>query len=237
MSYFQSGQFLSIFSTWADTLYFKQYWIEQIKSFMNFPLNLPKGVHQIELIDPVCRDYLFVFGIDTDIEMHRNEVRKKVRNISRVIIGGILDCNLDEIELLVMPGQPVRLSNGHDSVGLSISHEIGMSLLAVNLRGAVGVDLILLDEDFDLASDYALVSIDYLGMEKFNFIENQPDEHKNLLFSCAWTEMEAALKCQELNLCEWNESLAAAKEKCLNIKLDLHCGMVGSVSILKEGYF
>ncbi|MEJ6007053.1 4'-phosphopantetheinyl transferase superfamily protein [Paucibacter sp. AS339] len=151
-----------------------------------------------EAID--LRASVFVLALRLDPQLPRPQARAQLRAALREALAARLALPLESIDIKSTPGQPPRLEGPGlrgliDLVGLSFSHEAGLSLAAVNLQGPVGIDLVR-DET---PPDWQAVARDYLG----------PQVHAHLLaqdgagFAQAWAAHEAWLKLRGQGLREW----------------------------------
>lgn len=195
---------------------------------------LPQGTRRIPLADPAAADQLLVLGIETPHSTLRDAARATVRSVARQALGAILACRPESVPLVSSPGQPLRVDLPGRPIGLSVSHEAGLSLLAINLHGAVGIDLMRLDQQFDWASDWQPVAHDYLGQDAGTAIANAPAERRQKMFAGHWTALEASLKCNGLPLSEWDAMRARNLRQCRTAALELPHNMVGAVAIFKE---
>ena len=196
--------------------------------------SLPQGTRFIPMEDSSTEGRLLVIGIETPHSTIRHMARAKVRNVARIVLGTVLDCRPEAVLLISHPGQPLRLISPSQSIGLSVSHETGFSLMAINFHGAVGVDLMRLDDQFEWASDSELVAHDYLGKHVSAKIANEPAERRQKVFADKWTAFEASLKCNGLPLSEWDAVRDQSLNECRTIALKLQGNMVGTVAIFKE---
>ena len=119
----------------------------------------------------------------------RSEARAAARLAARQALAGQLGQPLDALQLHAPPGQPPQVL-GRPDIGLSFSHEAGISLVAVNLDGPVGVDVV----QASAPDDWQAVARDYLG----------PTVLGAAGFAPAWAALEARLKCCGLDLQEWS---------------------------------
>lgn len=129
----------------------------------------------------------------------RPEARAAARLAARQALAAQLGQVLDAVQLHAPPGQPPQVL-GRPDIGLSFSHESGISVVAVNLDGPVGVDVL----GAEPPPDWAAVARDYLGPQA----ATEP-----AAFAPAWAALEAQLKCCGQALTEWSperESLLAA---------------------------
>lgn len=204
---------------------------------MSFTLTLsaalPQGARRIQLADAAAADRLLVLGIETPDSTLRDAARTIVGRVARQLLGAILACCPDAVPLRSGPGQPLCVDWPGRPIGLSVSHEAGLSLLAINLQGAVGVDLMRLDQRFDWASDWQPVAHDYLGRDASAAIAAAPAERRQNLFAEQWTALEAALKCNGLPLSEWDAVRARSLRRCRTVALELPHDMVGAVAIFE----
>ena len=172
---------------------------------------------------------LLVIALKTPPTMQRQEARQLIRLAIQEVLALLLHYDVSEIDLLSQAGQAVKLLNTQHNIGLSISHEVGLSLVAINMHGAVGVDILTVNsvpEDDELRT----LTIEYLGVKATERIINRPrDEHKEA-FAMAWTEFEACLKLKGEALVEWS---ATRDEKLNSIpvcSLALSDGYIGAIA-------
>ena len=151
---------------------------------------------------------LFVIAVPTPKITLRDEARKLVRSVLKQVLAIRLVCSISEIEFISIPGKVLKLSHLEHEVGLSVSHESGLSLAAVNLNGRVGIDLMLL-KNAPTYDEIHILAEEYFGKEIAEYISKIPREHQIKFFTKTWTEFEARNKCLELGLIEW--SLERAK--------------------------
>ncbi len=154
---------------------------------------------------PAPQDGLFVIGVATSVE--RPRAREQIRSAARAALASVLGVDADEILIDSTPGQAPRITLAGDerAIGCSFTHEGGYSLAAINLHGAVGVDLMRVEEIFD----WQAVARDYLGPEVCATLAATPATEQTLAFVRAWTRHEATLKCHGIQLAEWSEEIAA----------------------------
>lgn len=196
---------------------------------------LPQGARRICVADPAAAQHLLVLGIDTPHSTLRDAARAQVRSVARVALGAILACRAQSVPLVSSPGQPLRVDLPGRPIGLSVSHEAGLSLLAINLHGAVGVDLMRLDQQFDWASDWQPVAHDYLGTDASAAIAGAPAARRQKMFADQWTALEASLKCNGSPLAEADAVRARSLRRCRTAALELPHDMVGTVATFKDG--
>lgn len=129
------------------------------------------------------------------------------------------------------PGEAPRLilpDGGR--IGLSISHSEGLSIAAIALDRAVGVDLVRIKDQ----SDALVVARDYLGPAAATRIAAIPRPERASAFALAWSAQEAKLKCLGLPLTEWSEALETRLSRCAVQPLALPEAWAGSVATLER---
>ena len=180
---------------------------------------------------PLPGNGLIVMSIATAGAIKRDFPRQQIRLALRQVLAEWLGLAPDDIGLTSEAGQAPRLAlagNGAaPTVGLSISHETGLSLAAINLHGAVGVDLMRVQE----VPDWESVARDYLGGASADALAGASPERRSQAFSRAWTAHEASLKCQGLPLAEWMPSLPFRALPCRCFDLALPDGLIGTLAV------
>lgn len=171
---------------------------------------------------------LLVISVVTPDSTLRDAARAQMRDALREVLSVQLGCAPDSIVLKSIPGQPLRVEQPSHSqnIGLSISHEAGLSVAALRRNGPVGVDIMRIAPAFD----WQAVALDYLGPQAVRRIARQPEPEQPLAFAREWTRLEAGLKCLGLGLQEWSPTLAQRLESCRFRMLELPQGLCGAVA-------
>ena len=163
---------------------------------------------------------LLLAAVDTPKTANRSAARQLVRQALQQLLAENLD---GPQQLLEQPGQPLRLAPPHAGIGLSVSHEVGLSLLAIHFAGPVGIDLLGLQQLPSNPEEINRLAHDYLGQSL----------HTPASLAMAWTQHEAALKCLGKPLQEWQAGQATALAACQIHELALPAAYVGSVATLR----
>ncbi|WP_332859057.1 4'-phosphopantetheinyl transferase family protein [Janthinobacterium svalbardensis] len=141
----------------------------------------------------------------------RMEARAHLRQAVREAAAQWLQLDIEAISVESTPGAPPRLLLAGRAAGLSFSHDEGISLAAIHLHGAVGIDVMRVQD----IPDWANLARDYLGSEVTKELAACPDTQRPLALAQAWTAREAALKCAGLPLAEWNGAAPACRWQAL----------------------
>lgn len=168
---------------------------------------------------------LLIVAVDTPETPIRDTARQLVRSVLREILG--------DVELISAPGQPLRLARSNSPTGISVSHETGLSLLAINFSGPVGIDLLRIPENLDWQKEMPALAAAYLGPKIARQIADLAPQGRLAHFAQAWAKHEARLKCQGLALEEWSCQLEEHLSPCCVAQLALPSAYVGAVAILK----
>ncbi|WXF86998.1 4'-phosphopantetheinyl transferase superfamily protein [Pseudomonas syringae pv. atrofaciens] len=155
----------------------------------------------------------------------RDEARNRIRTCVRTAVEQWLELPSGAITFISAPGvAPRLLIDGLPVLGFSISHEAGFSLAAINLHGAVGVDLM----QVQTVPDWHAVAQDYLGAEVATGLSGLPESIRTMAFAKAWCRREAFLKLHGLALEEWT---AVGGLQGVGVEVELGEGMVGVVAL------
>lgn len=166
----------------------------------------------------------FVLGIGT-AGLGRDGARQAVRLALRRALADLWKVAPQRLEICSAPGSAPRLARDGAVLagpGLSISHDEGCSLAAVNLDGAIGVDVMRAQE----LPDWHAVARDYLGPAQAAALARLAPPHRACAFAQAWSAREADLKCHGLALAEWGAPAA-----CRRIALALPDGWCGTLAL------
>lgn len=147
----------------------------------------------------------------------RDEAREAIRKAVCEVLGGA-------VEVVSTPGSAptVTVDGVASAIGLSISHEDGISMAALHRDGPVGVDVMKVQ----LPSDWARVAHDYLGMSVAVQLAALGAEARPLAFAQAWAEREAKFKLLGESLTEWSPL-----PDCRLFELDLPAGFAGALAL------
>lgn len=130
----------------------------------------------------------------------RMEARARLRQAVCEAAAQWQNLDIEAISVESTPGSSPRLLLAGGVVGLSFSHDEGISLAAVHLHGAVGIDVMRVQD----VPDWANLARDYLGPQVAEELAACPDAQRPRRLAQAWTAREAALKCAGLQLKEWD---------------------------------
>jgi 4'-phosphopantetheinyl transferase len=192
------------------------------------PLVVPPWTAAGRLAMP--EDGLLVFSL-TPCSTNRDAARQLVRSALRETLAPLLGCTPAAVPLISLPGRAIHLAPQEGEIGLSVSHEAGLSLVAIHLHGAVGVDLLRVAE-IPLAGDEVLrLATDYLGAEVASRLSSLLEEARRQAFAKAWAGLEAGLKCLGKGLAEWSPERQALLANCRIRELALPAGLLGAVAV------
>ena len=190
-------------------------------------------VHAWPGVLPAPVDGLIVIRIDTS--SIRDLARQQIRLASRQLLCQLWGVPLAAIGLEAKAGAGqapritlhagVALDVAASNIGISISHEPGVALAAIHLHGAVGVDLMRMQD----VPDWKMVARDYLGAGTAAALAGMSPERRTRAFARAWTAQEASLKCRSLPLGEWVVPTLPAP--CHSFELALPDDLVGTLAI------
>ena len=172
---------------------------------------------------------LLVISVATPDSTLRDAARTQLRSALREVLGLQLGCTPEALNLQSVPGQPLRVAlPGHaiSAIGLSASHEAGLSVAVIRRHGPVGIDIMRIAPAFD----WQPVARDYLGPQAWHRIASQPAPDQLQAFAYEWTSLEAGLKCIGIGLQEWCPVLAQRLESCRLMELALPEGLYGAVA-------
>ncbi|MCI3943409.1 4'-phosphopantetheinyl transferase superfamily protein [Pseudomonas syringae] len=160
----------------------------------------------------------------------RVEARHRIRTCVRHALSQCLGLSPDAIAFISHPGHAPRLMiNDWPEPGFSISHEAGCSLAAVHLHGAVGVDVMQVQD----VPDWQAVAQDYLGADVTARLMSVPEAMRSTAFAKAWCEREALLKLHGLELGEWGQVVMLMGE---GVEVHMGRGMVGVVAVVTAAH-
>ncbi len=154
-------------------------------------------------------DGVLVIGIAAVLP--RAEARLRIRAAVREAAARWLNLSSKAISLESTPGAPPRLLVAGRPAGLSFSYDDGWSLAAIHLHGAVGIDVMRVQD----VPDWANLARDYLGPQVAEELAACPDAQRPLRLAQAWTAREAALKYCGLPLAEWNGAAPTCRLQAL----------------------
>src|SRR5471030_766560 len=107
---------------------------------------------------PVWADGVCVIAVRTENGQQRVRPRQQIRHAVRAVLAELLDIAPAAIHLPDAEGAVPRIAPD-DAIAYSISHETGLTVAAINLRGAIGIDVLQVRD----IADWQPVARDYLG--------------------------------------------------------------------------
>ncbi|WP_371867531.1 4'-phosphopantetheinyl transferase family protein [Duganella guangzhouensis] len=135
----------------------------------------------------------------------REAARHAVRQAAREALAAVLGVRPDDISIVSSPGEPPRvlLADRPSAIGCSFSHDGDHSLVAINLQGPIGADIMHVQD----IPDWQAVARDYLGPVASAALQATPATERPTAFTRMWTQREAALKCMGQQLSEWRADI------------------------------
>lgn len=144
----------------------------------------------------------------------RHAARARIRTALQDLLGALLRRPAASIALISQPGQAILLDWPETRIGLSVSHAAGLSVAAIRLGGAIGIDLIRVESGAAELPDWERVAQDYLGPQSCRQLATLPSAQRAVAFAQAWSRWEASLKCLGLGLTEWTPALQSRLASC-----------------------
>lgn len=175
----------------------------------------------------VVADGLLVIAVRTPETPHRDAARQLVRQALGKTLGAILAVDERSLSLLSQPGQGIRLAPPWQDVGISVSHEPGLSLAVIHRAGPVGIDLLRLDSPLP---DLDQLARDYLGPATAAALAALPATQRQAAFAGAWCRLEAGLKCLGMALGEWTPETGRQLADCTFTDIAMPAGWVAAVA-------
>ncbi|MDQ2819549.1 MAG: 4-phosphopantetheinyl transferase [Pseudomonadota bacterium] len=181
------------------------------------------AVHWWPFAELAAPDGVIVIGVEGDGDRPTARVR-----IREAIHDALLALTGESVTLHGVAGEaPWAIDSAGQRIGLSISHEGALSIAAINLSGAVGVDML----HAQLPADALAVTLDYLGPDAAQALTATAPEQRPVAFATAWTGHEARIKCLGIDLGEWDDNPALAT--CTVTAVDLPEGLIGTLALAR----
>ncbi|HXE40807.1 MAG TPA: 4'-phosphopantetheinyl transferase superfamily protein [Azonexus sp.] len=176
----------------------------------------------------LAADGLLVIAVRTPDTPHRDAARHLVRQTLGKTLGEMLAVDEHSLSLLSQPGQGIRLAPPWQDIGISVSHEPGLSLAAIHRAGPVGIDLLRLGPPLP---DLDRLARDYLGPFTVAALAALPATQRQPAFAGAWCRLEAGLKCLGTPLGEWTPEIGQQLAGCTYTDIAMPAGWVAAVAI------
>jgi len=174
---------------------------------------------------PRLQDGVLLIGIQHAPGSTRDMARARVRQALSQALQQMLDVPPARIGIHSVPGHAPQIRvPGHEDAGLSISHDGDFSVAAVHLHGPVGIDVMAVQD----TPDWRGVANDYLGPRVLARLCAATQAQRARLFTRAWCEREARLKCVGQALDEWSPRVAWG---CRTVEVGLPAGRVGALAL------
>lgn len=174
---------------------------------------------------------LTVISVRTAETELRHTARQIIRSALQEALGTLLQRPIASIPFMSLPGQAIALDLPKTHIALSVSHAAGLSVAAIRVGGAIGVDLMRIEPGADELPDWARVAQDFLGSPVSARLAMLAPAQRASAFAHAWTRREAGLKCLALALTEWTPALEHRLATCAVTALALpgsYCGAVAT---------
>jgi 4'-phosphopantetheinyl transferase len=157
----------------------------------------------------------------------RATARQTIRTALLAALAEALALPASRIHLGGEPGEAPYARVDGRRINLAISHDGDVSVAALRLDGAVGIDVMRVAD----VPDWHAVAHDYLGPACAAALADVPAPARAAAFARAWSEREARLKCRGLALAEWRADLDAALAACRCLPLAVPDGYVATLAL------
>lgn len=128
------------------------------------------------------------------------------------------------------PWAELGFPDGPRRAWLAISHDGALSVAAISLHGAVGIDVTQIAEPAAFP-DWEPVARDYLGPGAAAALAGLPPAGRPAAFARAWSEREARLKYLGRELVEWSADGDRELAACRCLALALPDGYAGVLAV------
>lgn len=172
-----------------------------------------------------------LISVPTPDTTSRALARERIRAALQETLMLYLGQPVPPIKLVSCPGQAIEVCGPYSHLQLSLSHMPAISVAAIRRCGAIGVDVMQVDPSVEAMAEWERVALDYLGPAVTNSLRRAPAAQRPVIFSQAWTRLEASLKCLGLPLVEWTPALARQLATCRLKTLTLPENCCGVVAI------
>ena len=172
-----------------------------------------------------------VISVATPATGERSLARVLIRTALRETMAMFLDQPAAPIALVSRPGQAIGVDSRLARLHVSVSHMPGMSVAAIGRSGAMGLDVMRVEQDAAGMSDWARVALDYLGPTVSDTLQRTSPMQRPATFAQAWVHFEARLKCLGLELTEWTPALAQRLATCRVMALALPEDCRGAIAV------
>jgi len=172
----------------------------------------------------------FVLAVRVPDSTIRTLARARARDGLRALLASAIGCAPEEVPLRCEPGSAPRLVPDPARIGVTISHEAGLSLVAALRGGRVGIDLMRIAP----VPDWEAVARDYLGPAAQAALAEVGELARPTAFALAWTRHEAVLKCHGQRIGEWSPETARLFAMTQFRPLALQEGYAGHVAWAAE---
>ncbi len=174
---------------------------------------------------------LTVISVRTPETELRRAARQIIRNALQEVIGALLQRPIASILFTSLPGQAIALDLPNTQISLSVSHAAGLSVAAIRVGSAIGIDLMRIEPGAGALPAWARVAQDYLGPQVSAGLATLAPALRAASFAQAWTRHEAGLKYLGLPLTEWTPSLAQRLAPCVVTALALPVPYCGALAV------
>jgi 4'-phosphopantetheinyl transferase len=165
----------------------------------------------------------------------RDRARGAIRTALLAELGLMSGLPPERIALHAEPGEApwalLDAPEGRRLAWLAISHDGELSVAAISLHGAVGIDVTRIMD----IPDWQPVARDYLGPDIVAALALLQAPARAAAFARAWSEREARLKCLGWPLAEWAAEAEPVLQACRCAALDFSAaladGYVGALAL------
>ena len=150
-----------------------------------------------------------VLALSYSAPPRREFARTHAREVLMLCLCALYQCGVADIALSALAGHPPVIQVRGQQVFASFSHEPHISLVAIDVHGPVGIDVLSLNDPVPSPQECVVLAKDYLPPDTAARIASLPGQDRPLAFAQAWAQHEAMLKCHGRSLEEWRDAMLA----------------------------
>jgi 4'-phosphopantetheinyl transferase len=172
---------------------------------------------------------VWLVGVSGQTE--REAARRDIRQALRAALAILLGVDPAAIDLPAAPGEApyaiVHAAGAPRRIALAISHDEALSVAAISLMGAVGIDVMRVAP----VPEWEALARDYLGPDAASTLAGLDASARPTALAQGWSAREARLKCLGLGLDEWRADEAPMLAHCACLPLALPDAYVGTLAV------
>lgn len=186
---------------------------------------------RLSALDCFIQQATVVISLSFPQSLQRETARQQLHLAITELLMQAFSCAAEQIRLIRVAGNRLQCIVGTQEIFISVSHEPGLSLVAISQQQQPGIDLMAIKP----MDDWLDIAQIYFNAQQISALQQAHDSERAALFARYWTMLEASFKCAGLAITEHSErvqqQISSVLKDAHSYALTLPAGYTGTLML------